>query len=336
MNQDVEGLRGYAKHMEEGAAFIYHLAEGTRPELVGEFEDLEEAACIGERLIGIHSTALGSAEFERWGTVGGSVVWSPFSNLWLYRDTTDVVSAAEHGLTVCLGSDWGPSGTKNVLGELKVAHLWNAERMDRAFSDEELCRMVTVNAGQALGRAWGPRIGRISPGLQADLMATSARSPDPYENLIRSSERQVRLVMVGGRPFYGNPSLMTDAGATNLEPIVIAGVERAISLLDAGLPDADLTWAEVIAQLRDVMERPAAAVDRSFVATRGEEPPLRLIPDMPGGELAREISGFRDLGPVTMPALDTLAHDRAFFDQLTVDRAPILGGLLDGLRSYFD
>jgi 5-methylthioadenosine/S-adenosylhomocysteine deaminase len=335
MNQDVDGLRGYAKHMKDGAAFIYHLAEGTRAELVREFEDLEEATCVGERLIGIHSTALGSAEFGRWGALGGSVVWSPFSNLWLYRDTTDVVSAAEHGLTLCLGSDWGPSGTKNVLGELKVAHLWNAERMDRTFSDEELCRMVTANPGEALGQAWGPRIGRISPGLQADLMVTSERSPDPYENLIRSSERQVRLVMVGGRPFYGNRSLMVDSGATNLEPIVVAGVQRSISLLDPGLPDADLTWAEVLAQLREVLERPAAAVDRSFVPTRGE-PPLRLIPDMPGGEIAMDISSFRDLGPVTIPPLDTLTHDRAFFEQLAVDRAPILGGLLDGLRSYFD
>jgi hypothetical protein len=44
----------------------------------------------------------------------------------------------------------------------------------------------------------------------------------------------------------------------------------------------------------------------------------------------------RDLGPATMPALDTLAHDDAFFDQLAVERAPILDGLLDDLRSYFD
>ena len=336
INKDVEGLREYAKHMADGAAFIYHLAEGTRPELVREFEDLEAASAVGERLIGIHSTALGAAEFGRWGGLGGAVVWSPFSNLWLYRDTTDVVSAAEHGLIVCLGSDWGPSGTKNVLGELKVAHLWNAEHMDRALTDEELCRMVTANPGDALGRAWGPRVGRITPGLQADLTVTTERSSDPFENLIRCSERHVRLVMVGGRPFYGNRTLMEDAGATNLEPIVVAGVERAISLVDPGLPDADVTWAEVVAQLRDVLERPAAAVDRSFVPTRGEEPPLRLIPDMPGGEIARDISSFRDLGPVAMPPLDTLAHDRAFFEELAVDRAPILGGLLDDLRSYFD
>jgi hypothetical protein len=208
--------------------------------------------------------------------------------------------------------------------------------MDRAFSDEELCRMVTANPGEALGRAWGPRIGRIAAGLQADLTVTTERAPDPFENLIRSNERHVRLVMVGGRPFYGNRSLMEAAGATNLEPIVVAGVERAISLLDPGLPDADVTWAEVVSQLQAVLQQPAVAVTRSLeAAARDLEPPLRLIPDMPGGEIARDITGFRDLGPVTMPSLDTLAHDRAFFERLAVDRAPILGGLLDGLRSYF-
>lgn len=335
MNQDVEGLSGYAKHMDEGAAFIYHLAEGTRPELIREFEDLEEAHCVRDLLIGIHASALHREEFDRWGPVGGSVVWSPFSNLWLYRDTTDVVSAAGAGLTVCLGSDWGPSGTKNVLGELKVAHLWNEKRMDRAFSDEQLCRMVTSNPGDALGRAWGSRIGRIKPGLQADLMVTSERSSDAYENLIRSNERHVRLVMVGGRPFYGNRSLMASAGATNLEPIHVAGIERSISLIDPSLKDADVTWAEVVAQIDAVLSRPTEAVERALSPTRGE-PPLRLIPDMPGGEIARDISSVRDLGPATMPTLDTLAHDDAFFDMLAVERAPILDGLLDDLRSYFD
>lgn len=336
MNLDVEGLATYAKRMDEGRAFIYHLAEGTRPELVKEFEDIEAANCMRPLLIGIHSTALGPAEFGRWGAVGGAVVWSPFSNLWLYRDTTDVVAAAAAGLTVCLGSDWGPSGTKNVLGELKVAHLWNEQRMDRALSDQQLCRMVTSNPGDALARAWGPRIGRIAPGLQADLMVTTERAADPYENLVRCNERHVRLVMVGGRAFYGNRSLMTDAGATNLEPIRVAGVERAISLIDPTLKDADVTWNQVVSEIEAVLAQPVEAVERSLTMTARGAPTLRFIPDMPGGEMARDLSTGRDLGPLTMPSLDTLSHDEAFFDQLAVERAPILGGLLDGLRSYFE
>jgi len=335
MNQDVEGLGAYATHMEEGAAFIYHLAEGTRPELLREFEDLEAAGCVRDRLIAIHASALRREEFARWGPVGGSVVWSPFSNLWLYRDTTDVVAAADEGLTICLGSDWGPSGTKNVLGELKVAHLWNEARMGRAFTDEQLCRMVTSNPGDTLARAWGPRIGRIQAGLQADLMVTTDRRPDVYENLIWSNEHHVRMVIVGGRPFYGNRSLMDAAGVDDLEPIVVSGVERAISLIDPTVKDADVTWTEVVTQIQGVLAQPVEAVARALDVPRGE-PSLRLIPDMPGGEIALDAGAVRDLEPATMPALDTLAHDAAFFDRLSVERAPILDGLLDNLRSYFD
>jgi 5-methylthioadenosine/S-adenosylhomocysteine deaminase len=53
------------------------------------------------------------------------VIWSPFSNLWLYRETTRADEATDAGLQVCLGADWSPSGSKNLLGEPKVADSWN-------------------------------------------------------------------------------------------------------------------------------------------------------------------------------------------------------------------
>jgi hypothetical protein len=56
---------------------------------------------------------------------------------------------------------------------------------------------------------------------------------------------------------------------------------------------------------------------------------------MPGGELAEEISSPRDLGPVVIPPIDSLAHDAAYLRNLRPDRAPILGGLLDGLHDYY-
>ena len=39
--------------------------------------------------------------------------------------TTDVLAARAAGVRICLGADWSPSGSKNLLGELKVADLWN-------------------------------------------------------------------------------------------------------------------------------------------------------------------------------------------------------------------
>lgn len=337
MNLDAESLGPYAKHMQEGSAFLYHLAEGTDSKLVREFDDLEEAGCLQPRLLGIHATALGSQQFRKWAASdhGGAVVWSPFSNLWLYRATTDVVAARDAGLLVCLGADWGPSGSKNVLGELKVADLWNRTHLDRAFSDQELCGMVTANAGEILGRAWGARIGRIEQGLAADLVVMSPRNRDPYRNLIESTERHVRLVLVGGNAVFGNGTLMEAAGATSPELITVAGVRRTISMVNPGIPDANMTWAEVLASLERARSDPARAFQLALESLPRGEAPLRLIPDMPGGELAEAITSPRDLGPVVIPPIDTLSHDAAYLRRLRPEQSPILGGLLEGLDAYY-
>ena len=71
-----------------------------------------------------------------------------------------MLAARRHGHLVCLGSDWGPSGTKNLLGELKVAALWNDEALAGALDARELGMMATANAGDALARCWGVDVGR--------------------------------------------------------------------------------------------------------------------------------------------------------------------------------
>ena len=100
---------------------------------------------------------------------GGAVVWSPFSNLWLYGGTTDIVNARRRGLRVCLGSDWTPSGTRNVLGELKVATRWNRVALAGALDPEDLVELVTANPGDTLAGPWGVPVGRLVEGGLADL-----------------------------------------------------------------------------------------------------------------------------------------------------------------------
>jgi hypothetical protein len=91
----------------------------------------------------------------------------------------------------------------------------------------------------------------------------------------------------------------------------------------------------VVATLQSARRDPARAFEIALAsAPRGEEP-LRVIPDMPGGEIAGDIRAPADLGPVVVPPLDTLAHDAAFLRALGRDRAPILDGLLDGLRDFY-
>jgi 5-methylthioadenosine/S-adenosylhomocysteine deaminase len=317
------------RHLRDGQAFIYHLSEGTDPRLVREFEDLRTHDCLGPHLGAIHCTALDDPQYAEWRTSGGSVIWSPFSNLWLYRDTTDVLAARDAGLTVCLGADWSPSGSKSLLGELKVADLWSRTKLDGALTAEDIARMATCNPADALG--WSDRIGRLKPGLHGDVTVVAHNDPDPYRNLVRSTEHDVRFVAVNGEPFYGLRSLMRDGGATHAEPIRVGGRERAIVLVYPEVPDADMTWQQVIEALEGARRNPRAAQARLQTAIAGGEEPVRLLPDKPWDEP----EGLTVAPAVAdhVPPLDSLAADAAYFD--AIERSPLHGGLLDGLRDYY-
>jgi len=324
-----EDFKGVRERLRNGQAFIYHLSEGTDPKLAREFEDLRQHDCLGPRLGAIHCTALDEPQYGEWKPEGGSVIWSPFSNLWLYRDTTDVLAAREAKLTVCLGADWSPSGSKNLLGELKVADLWNRTKLDQALSAEDISRMATSNPADALG--WSDRIGRLRPGLHGDVAVMEERDPDPYKNLIDSREADVRFVAVNGEPFYGLKSLLKAGGAAHAEPIKVGKLDRAIVLVYPGVPDADMTWKQVTKELNEARKDPKVAQARLKALPPGAPQPVILLPDKPWEEpltLGAPLPTAEHL-----PPLDSLVHDAAYFD--AIERAALHGGLLDGLRDYY-
>jgi cytosine/adenosine deaminase-related metal-dependent hydrolase len=338
-------LDNYASQLQRGHSFIYHLAEGTDPKLREEYTALREAHCVHEQLIGIHSTALAAEDFDDWGHTPGAVVWSPFSNIWLYGDTTDIVAARRRGIRVCLGSDWAPSGTRNLLGELKVAEVWNRVALAGALTDQELCELATREPGLTLERAWGRPVGRLVEGALADVLVTAKRAPDPYRSLLDATERSVRMVVVDGRPVYGTRSLLEKAGATDLERITVAGVARAIRMKlppemqpdDPDLADlVNLSWKDGLARLEAVRRDPAGEVRRARSARGFGPAPLEFIPDMPaagdGTVGARELTD-EELDSLVIAPLDGLAHDRAWFDR--VDEGHAHAAVLKELRAAF-
>ena len=99
VNQSVQRFSSAAQYaaamhdLDEGHAFLYHLAEGTDPGLITDYDNVRTHDLLEPKFLGIHSTALGAEQFTEWHSHGGTVVWSPFSNLWLYGATTDVLAA---------------------------------------------------------------------------------------------------------------------------------------------------------------------------------------------------------------------------------------------------
>jgi len=287
--------------MANGTVVIYHLAEGSDPDLGRDFEELYQNGCIGPRFVGIHANALNAEQFHRWAGQGGTLVWSPLSNFWLYGQTTDVASARQAGLRICLGPDWSVSGSKNLLGELKVADLWNHHHLNGLFGDQDLCEMVTSSPADALDL--GDRLGRIRVGLRADLVVMAQRHSNPYRNLIQSTEDHVLLVVVEGRVCYGTPEIVRATRAANVEPVRVSNATRAVSMPDPTIASSVRSWSDVVTTLERV---------RATEQLRG------LLPLAPQGAL---------------PPLDTFAPDEPYFR--TLEAAAIPGTALSGLRNYY-
>jgi 5-methylthioadenosine/S-adenosylhomocysteine deaminase len=354
-----EALEPYAAAVAMGRGFIAHSAEGSDPKLRSEFQLLEAVGVVKPQLVAIHGGALNADDFAAMKAGNSSLVWSPFSNLWLYGATADVKTAHAAGVRLCLGSDWAPSGTRNVLWELKVADLWN--KAQSVFTDEELVRMLTSNPGDALSGVWPHPVGRLERGALADLVVVRRTAGDPYRSLITARESDIRLVVVGGRARYGLRSLM--------KPLAPSATQMAVGRLSRSIDYGDpaVTWKTVVAELEKIRKDPEGASARaaaSFAALAAADPAafspdpsgfspepssgfssgeaasiadsFVLLPDMPAPELDDQLRRRGPTGatpePVTIPPLEPLTTGSAWFD--AVDANPFHHGLLNGLREY--
>lgn len=198
----------WQRMLEERSAgiLVVHLAEGVGPRMANEFEALKRSGLLGPELVAIHGVGLTGMQFKQMAQAGAKLVWSPLSNFLLYGQTADIAAARAAGVKLSLAPDWTPSGSKSILGELKVADLVNIHQLGGALSSRELVEMVTVNPAEAMG--WQGRLGAIAPGYLADLVIVDDTVDDPYRNLVLATENNVRLVMIRGDALYGDQALM--------------------------------------------------------------------------------------------------------------------------------
>lgn len=238
------------KNIQEGKTqvFIQHLAEGTSPEAKDEFSKLKELGLLREEVVIIHGTALGQQEFEEMSNSKTKLAWSPLSNLLLYGDTTDVDDAWKSGVLVSLTSDWSPSGSKNLLWELKVADWWNKKSFDKFFTDYELVQMVTVNPAIAIN--WDDSVGMIAANHLADLVIINDNNDEPYRSLIDASDSDVLLVVINGDAIYGTKDLMHSFGKNEFDEVGCPGWTRALDTTNPLIDNGDQTWNDIV----DVLE----------------------------------------------------------------------------------
>ena len=329
---DAELVKAKAK----ASCMLLHLSEGIDQSARNHFLALEsgDTWAINSALAGIHCAALQAADFAIMAEHGGSMVWSPLSNYLLYGDTAKVHLALEHKVPVALGSDWSPTGSKNLLGELKVAKLAN-DQLGTNLSDAEIVGLATRNAAAIV--KWDKWLGSIEPGKRADLLVVAGKLSDPYGSLIRARERDVRAVLIRGTPRYGDQKLMKALGATG-ESFTVGGQLKVADFNDpVGDPDVDkIPLANAISILKDVLGRlpnletherlGRGALHRPLAASA--PPRVHLLLEEPDGEQPdhRKRHSFLSAGMVSPAAASTGTSPAAKLplialelDALTVD-----------------
>ncbi len=276
---EAKNARRFLARLKKGKRLILHLSEGVGAKARAHFLALHISGrewAINENLVGIHCTGLQKRDFGVMARHGASMVWSPLSNLLLYGETADVAAARAEGIKIGLGSDWSPTGSKNLLGELKVARLY-VRAHDIDLSDRDLVAMATRDAAEILG--WQAQLGSLEAGKRADLMVVDDDRSDPYVSLMRSSEANVRLVMIGGVARVGVPSLV-QALAGRGEEVRIGGRQRMFYLQQDTADDVveQLSFKKATATLRRALaDLPKAA--RSLPAPNPKQVEWRLALD---------------------------------------------------------
>lgn len=228
-----QDLRRFRYELASGQIrrIFLHIAEGKSDDIQSarEFGFLETKGLVRPGVVVIHGVALTRQEFRKMAEAGMYLVWSPKSNDVLYGETARVLDALDEGVTVALAPDWTITGSDNVLEEMKVAYEYSQRCLGGKITPKDLFRMTTVDASKVAGVQ--ERLGRLAFGYAADLFLAPKLDADPFQSLLKTRPRHIRLVFVDGVPLYGDPDeLQKWITPSSLDTIHVENVDKAILL----------------------------------------------------------------------------------------------------------
>jgi cytosine/adenosine deaminase-related metal-dependent hydrolase len=205
-------LRKTYRTTDRRIPWMVHAGEGTDDLSRQEIDKLAEQNVLRQNTVIIHGIAFGADEARRLAVARAAFVWCPESNRRLYGATANLAAFLGAGVMVGLGSDSPVSGVRDPLSNLAAA------RKEAALADEDLLRLATEGTAAAARLP----LGGLAPGSVADLLAVTSR-----EALLSGDRSAVALVLIGGRPLYGERALMT-ALQPKAAAVLVDGAERYI------------------------------------------------------------------------------------------------------------
>lgn len=216
-----------------------HVAEGINPAAENEFT-CEKAALITARTALIHGVGLNATDIAQVATNKSTLIWSPRSNVALYGNTASITEYKNAGVPIAMGTDWLASGSMNMLRELACADSLNQKYFHGALTDEELWAAATHNGAVASG--FVGQIGDLAVGAQGDVAIFDETSGKDYRAVIAGGVENVRLVLKGGKPLYGDAAVVA-ALKPGCDALSVCGISKSVCVDTAGVTFASISAA---------------------------------------------------------------------------------------------
>ncbi len=231
---------------------VLHLGEGIDDLSRNEWYTLVKLGLAKSKVTLIHGAGLGGVELADARAHDVRLIWSPQSNLDLYGDTTKIPAALNLGMTVALGPDWTPSGSMNLLDEMRCAKSLSDKRWGGLLTADQLLHMVTTEAARAMGA--DTFIGRLQPGMYGDVSVFSGDRSHPATAVLQARTEQVRLVVIGGRALYGDADLMAAISSPLCETLDVCGVTKTICVKDPNVDGGTQGLGDIEANLNNALK----------------------------------------------------------------------------------
>ena len=179
------------------------------PDYLGVYERF---GLLGERGLYGHAIHLTGRERARLAEAGGAAIHCPTSNTFIGSGTMDLSRTRRDGIAVGLATDTGGGSSFSMLRTMAAAYE-AGQLTGQALHPAQLMWLATAGSARAMHMA--DRVGRIAPGMEADLVVldlastpaiarAAARAEDPWQaifpTIMMGDDRAVRAVHVAGRP----------------------------------------------------------------------------------------------------------------------------------------
>jgi cytosine/adenosine deaminase-related metal-dependent hydrolase len=197
-----EGIKAeHEKAVKNNWPFITHLCEGFDEESMHRVETLEKLGVLDSHCLLVHCIAMSDDDIKRAARAGVSISLCASSNMLMFNVTAKIRKMLKAGLNLTIGTDSSASGPANLLEEMRNIRQFYQKMYGEDLSPKKIFEMVTINAAKAFWMQ--DRIGSLEEGKLGDILVMKARKDDPYENLAGASMKDIELLVLEGKPIYG-------------------------------------------------------------------------------------------------------------------------------------